>query len=353
MKKLASMALDVIDHVTDENIEKLANMVQNLSGAAQSAYIPTIEELEEYKDKDFALIIEDKDFGKLRKFAKFTPELTELNMAFLVDSLDKLPKEVIKIAATNLAAAANKFNLAIPDELEPFKSKRFIKNSIDTSAIKEAHFQHKNTEFMYYGIPSKKIFPIETEIQITKAASNFEKNANNLTINDKFEFIENIQKRAAEYNISFKKTLLEKYAELDVTKFNEDFYDHIQIRKSYLKEDETELKSEYDDLLNRADDLGPLNTAYALEELDKIANLNSSYGKGILEPLVSVVGFNKIAGKEIDGNFITLDKLRKIDKGVLTEIVGNDYIKDLTGEDGIDVYASLPKPLRQELSEYL
>jgi|APSaa5957512535_1039671.scaffolds.fasta_scaffold05550_7 hypothetical protein len=57
MNKLASMSLDVLDHVINDELESLAKVVEPLSDQAKVAYVPSYEEQAEQADDDFALIM--------------------------------------------------------------------------------------------------------------------------------------------------------------------------------------------------------------------------------------------------------------------------------------------------------
>jgi len=355
MRKIASMNLDVVDHIINEDIEKLANIVEGLSEDAQTAYIPSIEELESRKDKDFAAILWDPKIGSMRKFANYNSELTELNLAFLADIKNSLPEEVVKVAAANLTYAASKYNLNIPKELEEYKSEKFVNNVVDLTSVNKVSYLTKTASkkklATHFALKDK--YPIETEMELKKAASFFDKNYNKLNINEKLEFVANVQERAKELNVSLSKTAVEKYASLSKDLFNSDFYTNVQVRKSYLKDSEEEIKTAYDELVSRADELGPIDSAYVLEELDKTASLTGTYGRGILDPLVATLGQEKLAGREIDGTFVSYDKLKSLDSGTLTSLVGNDVISELKSESGLDVLESLPKPVRSDIIELL
>ncbi len=361
MRKIASMNIDLIDHVINNDDEKgvikLAKIVESLSEDAQIAYIPSVEELELKQDRDFAAVLWDPKIGSLRKFANYNSELTELNMAFLVDSKNSLPEEIVKIAAANLTCAALKYNLSIPKELEDYKSDTFIDNMIDLSEINKVGYLTKTAtrrkKVTHYALQEQKKYPIGTDLQLKKAASFFDKNNNKLNINDKLEFITNIQERANELDVSLSKTAVEKYGNLSKDIFNEDFYNNVQVRISYLKDSEEEIKTAYEELITRADELGPLDVAYVMEEIDKTASLTGTYGKGLYDPLISSLGEEKLAGREIDGSFISQDQLKKIDDGTLTSLVGNDIIKELKGDSGLDILASLPKPVREDIIKQL
>ena len=47
MKKIASMNLDVVDHVLND-VDKLATLVSDLSDDAKTAYVPSFEEQQDY-----------------------------------------------------------------------------------------------------------------------------------------------------------------------------------------------------------------------------------------------------------------------------------------------------------------
>lgn len=57
MRKITNMNLDVVDHIMSDNLVKLAELVENLSEEAKVAYVPSFEEQQEAKEKDFALVL--------------------------------------------------------------------------------------------------------------------------------------------------------------------------------------------------------------------------------------------------------------------------------------------------------
>jgi len=114
MTNLMSMSFDVVDEVLNGSIEKLAKIIEPLSETAKVAYIPSMEEQHDRPEKDFALVLFHPHSGVIHKYALYTPELVELNLAYLEDKHQKLPEEVIKIAATNLIVAAKQQSIAIP-----------------------------------------------------------------------------------------------------------------------------------------------------------------------------------------------------------------------------------------------
>ena len=57
MRKITNMSLDVVDHIMNDNLVKLAELVENLSDEAKVAYVPSYEEQQTAKEKDFALVL--------------------------------------------------------------------------------------------------------------------------------------------------------------------------------------------------------------------------------------------------------------------------------------------------------
>jgi len=357
MNKIASMNLDVVDYIMANEIEKLANIVEGLSDSVKTAHIPSYEEQQTKNERDFALVLWHPRTGKLNKFAMYTPELVELNMAFLSESLDTLPEEVIKVAAANLTRAAGTHKISVPEILSKYASEDYIDNVFDIRDVNEADFVNKmdgqETSPATYAWEKEERYPIDTPINIKKAASYFEKNHYKMPVDKKLEFISNLQKAASLNDIFLTKTAVEKYSSLDSETFNADFYNHVQIRKGYLKDNEDDLNSKYDDLLKEADDKGAIVSALTMYELDKEASLTGTYGKGIEDPLMATLDLPKVASIDVDGVTVTHEQLNGIPDSELTALVGNDVIPELRGEEGLDVLASLPKPIREEITSRL
>lgn len=355
--KLSLINYDVVDFALNDKLEKIAELVQPLSEKAKTAYIPTYENQLERPEKDFAVVLVDHSAGNLKKYACYTPELVELNMAFLVDQMKSLPDEIVKTAAQNLTCAAKKFKVNVPEELALFKSARYVSRTIDLDKIDSIKFNEKLAACKSK-MKSKKNalrgkYPIDTKENIKKASQWFDKNFSKLSIEDTMEFVNNLTKEATEQNVTLEKTAAYTFSQLDPTTFNPDFYNHISIRKSYLSDDNEEGREAYNELIKRADELGTVKIAYLIDMLDEENNLKYLYGTKLVDPLRVTMGFKKTAGIEIDDRFVSLNDLKKVANENLTNIVGTDMIKDLKGPEGLDILASLPKPVRLEILELM
>ena len=160
-------------------------------------------------------------------------------------------------------------------------------------------------------------------------------------------FALNTLEAAQEQNVNLTTHSITKYAHRSST-FNPDFYDHIQIRKSYLLDSDEELLEAYDTLLKEADNKGTSETIKALYELDKQANLCRMYSKGIEDPILSTLD-TSISERTVDGTLIKESDLHTLPADDLSVIVGSDAVKELQGPDALDVYESLPRPIRDEI----
>lgn len=350
MKNLYVANLDIVDYVMNDELEKVASIVSDVRTNAQNAYIPSYDEQLDHSQNDFAIVIFNSKNKPLRKFACYNEELTELNMALLITELEHLPEEIVKVAATNLTASATKFNIPVPEELKKYSTKKYCNRLVNTDkiditkpAIKIAEVNNINIK---YALGNK--YPISDEQQLYKAAEWFGRNYTKLTIDEQREFINNVKTQISEIGIELTKTAMSDFVTLDETSFNPEFYNHINVRKSLTTLDEqVDIKEAYNDLMRRADELGPIKVAYILEMLDKEAGVEYQYETVIVDPLRATLGTIKTAGKNIDGINITLDKLKLIDKEKLSSAIGSYNVNNLLKEGGLEVLASFPTPVRR------
>lgn len=348
MKNIFSQSFDIVDYVSNNEFEKLAEFAPVISDGAKAF---NIDNPEHNQDQDYAIILHHPTLGSMKKYACYSPEITELNLVCLADKINSLPDEIVKIAATNLTAAAKKFKLSVPDNLVKFASSKFIQRDLTLSGVDDKKYIDKLASqnvtpevHEVYALYDR--FPIHTPEHTKKTISWFEKNAHNLDVSETIEFVVKTTAAAVEQGINLESTELKKYAGLNTNTFNSDFYDLVNIRKNNIPEDRDDLITAYNDILRKADELGPEKVAYTLEYLDKEAGINYKY---VPDPLLTVFGIEKEASITIDGEQITSKMLKKIKKEDLTDLVGTDGIKELRGKDGLAVFASLPAPIRQDI----
>lgn len=272
MDKLASYSYDVLDHIINNEIEPVAEVVKGLSKTAQSAEIPYDEELEHKSDSDFALIINHPAQGEMRKFAKFTPQLVEINVNLLSTKQDELPEQIFKVAAANLGRAALDYGIDVPENIRPHVGDYFIDNHVDTADVeKTASYSTFNDKIDGpFALEDQKKYPLATAEQVEKAAEYFRLHHRIFDMDEKLAYAINTNKQAQQLGVDVEGTLVEKYANLDNQAFNEDFKNHLEARKSYIADNaDGTHTSVYDDLLEKSAELGPGQTVNALAEIDK------------------------------------------------------------------------------------
>lgn len=349
MNNVVSQTIDVVDYIINEDLEKLAEVVTSLSDSARRAYIPTVEETQNMEDNNFAVVLWHPTLGKFNKFALYEPAITEINITLLSNNMENLPEEIVKIAGNNLTCAAKGFGIDIPENLKKYSSDTFIENIVDIREINSINFAKKakkvNKKYATFG----KEYPINNVDEVMKAAEYFDIYHNSFSPDTKIEYATNVSKAAKNFNIDLSDTLLDKYANLDNTAFSNEFQQHIKSRTSFLMDSQEEEKTLYNDLLQRSEEIGPSKTAEVLYIIDKQTGLAEHYGKGIADPLIATMLIKKEANTLVDGVSVTLDQLKKIPGTDLTPLIGTLAISELKGKDGIEVLASLPKPVRQEV----
>lgn len=354
MMKLMSMHLDVVDEVLGGNLEKFAEIVDPLSDSVKVGYIPSPEEQQEREEKDFALVLFHPHVGTLNKYATYTSELTELNMAYLAKKHGNLPDEIVKTASTNLAVAANKYSLELPEVLSSYidNSDSYINNIVDVRDIDEVDFFGKTdkvAEVSEYAWPKEEKYPLGTEENVKKACAYFDRYNSEMEAGKKLEYAVNTQISANSLEMSIGDSAISKYASLSRELFNPEFYNHITIRQSYLQDSDNEALDLYSELLHKSDDFGPVKTAEVLYEIDKKADMIRNYGHGVEDPLLASLKVPTDREMMIDGTLIKQSSLKKLSSESLTQLIGNDVISELKGDEGLDILNSLPKPIREEI----
>lgn len=343
--------MDIVDFTINSNIEKVAELVEDLTERVKSAYIPTPEELMVKSDNDFAVILYKNGSYQASKFPMYTSELTELNMSILAKIKDTLPEELVKVAATNLTAAANNFGIEIPKELNSYNSDYYVDRKLEITKL--SHRLQKQPAETHVKFALRNHCPIDSISDMKKTAEWFNRNHHKLSLDELFEFVDNFNKQAEVLDFSVSDTVINKYASLDKTQLNPDLKAHLSVRQSYIPDDDTENENLFFDILKEASKIGPEKTAYLLELCDQELNLQNLYGQKIANPATAVFGIKKVASINVDGVNVTLDAIRNINDGKLAMAVGNGVVSELRGEDGLDVLASLPTPIKRQVLDLL
>jgi hypothetical protein len=348
--KLLNKRYDITDEVTSGNVEKVAELVSSMDDSIKQAFIPSIEETSERNQDDFALILFDKRNGFRHKYAHYNKELTTLNTQLLSQKIDEFPDEIIKTAATHLKRASVHFKVDFPENLEPFVDDLLGSNTVDVNAIdKKAYYQkleeHKEvpTE-VEYALVEKQKYPIHTEGLAKKAFVYFKDYARELEVPDRIEYAKNLLPKLAEFKIE-PTALIEKLAHIDVKSFNPDFAHHIRSRSTMTHNSET--KEAYAALLEKTAEWSPIEVATAMDKIDRNVNLHYQYDRKIEEPVSATLGMKKEALYEIDDKVLSETEYNGLVGKDLSSWIDGDTQEALKNEDGVDVFRSLPSPIRE------
>ena len=315
------------------------------SGRVYDMAVERANEITKERIENILIYLED-----MHRKGCFDKAITEINLAILSKDADNIPEEILKIAGANLTCAAKGYGLSIPDNIREYASDKFIENLLDVRKIDSVKFANKTTNIKRnYATSDTTEYPINNVVEVEKAAEFFDRYHNSFSPNTKLEYALNVSKAAKNFKLDLSESAVEKYACLDTTTFNEELRYHIGSRLSYLKDSQNEEKDLYNELMIKSADIGPNKTAAALYVIDKQTGLAVNYGKGLADPLMSVMSLKKEAGAVIDDVTVTMEQLRKLPAAELTALVGNSVIPELKGEEGLEVLASLPKPVRQEV----
>ena len=351
MKKFASRLYDITDYVTNGHIEFIERISRGDEELIKNAYIPSASEYSEEDDEKFALILHHPHVGTFKKFATFDKYLTKLNIGILQEIAEEIPDEISKTAAFHLKKAAKFFGVPFPETLRKYAEADVKTNYINLTNLNQKDWLEKQAklakmEKSAYALPSSKRYPLNNKENVCTAVSYFEKRASQFEPREACEFALNVVKKAGELGVDIRDTRIDKYAHLSIEDVNPDFADHIRSRKTYVEERESE---KYEDLISKRETNGVVKTAALLHDLDIQTGLYRKWGRGIEDPVLSVLCMKKEASVLHEGKEVTLGKLREL----RTDIVDSDTLRDLQSDIGLDVFESLPTPVKTELTSLL
>ncbi len=143
MKRLFSINLDVTDYVLSNDVERLANLVAEKSEMAKTASVHSVDERDMLDRENVALILFHPSLGELKKFACDTAGITEINLGLLDSEKDNLPEEIIKISANNLGYVATNLGIDIPENLQKYQTGEWIDPHIDITHLNKVAFYQK------------------------------------------------------------------------------------------------------------------------------------------------------------------------------------------------------------------
>lgn len=350
MKKFAGISYDVTDLLSDGRIEYLVTLTKDdPDDLIKTAHIPSKDEVQAMPTDNFALVLYHPQVGFLKKFACHDRYVTKLNMKIFGDTHEQYPDEITKTAAYYLVKAAQHFKLAIPPELKKLAAGKHITNIVDlddvdkTSWHKKSSSHTKTAEPKEFALPDNRRYPLDNSTLVATAVEYFEKHATQLSPKDALEYASNTILAAERHGVDVEDTTVEKYASLTSSIFNDHYKEYIRARKGYVLEEDREV---YDDLIKSAEKFGVVKTAELLEEVDRKLGVSYEWGRGVMDPYLSVLGLKKEASCSHKGKKIKASMLKKAAEG----IVDSSTLRELDGPEGIEVFESLPSPIKDKIA---
>jgi len=141
MQKFSGLILDVYDDPSLTLFKKEASLVEE---AIKTAHLITQEEREKLADESFALVLEQNGH-ELKKFATIDPSNTALSVAYFLKTAHKLPEQAQKIAARNLMASCEAFDLPYPKELMKIAFQKILEDMAGSKGVQSAVGMGSNT----------------------------------------------------------------------------------------------------------------------------------------------------------------------------------------------------------------
>jgi len=341
---------DVVDEINLGQIEKIAGL--HLDYNPDDIHIPTSAEMQELDGSEVALQLYHPTAGFNNKYACYEPGLTQLNTQLLLDKASILPDEICKVAAFYLSRAARNQGVPTNPELQKLAgTDKLASNIIELEQIDETAYtkkmishKQKLASVESWALPLKKRYPLDTTEDVEKAASYFDRHYKGFEIGDRIEFALNTCKQAELHDVTLGGAI-SKYSHLDTTQFNDNFTQHVGMRKEYILED----TGIYDELLEKHAELGVVTSARALEAIDSHYGLQTLWDTKLADPITATCSMAKEAEVEVDGTYVSQSQLTGLLQKDLSGWVDDHTKQELGGSEGLDVLKSLPEPTREGL----
>lgn len=350
INKLFSGVYDLTDEIVQGNIEKVAEVVEELGEEYLDTHIPSLEEQGSRDNDDFAVTLHHKKHGFLNKFACYNKNLTALNLKVLEKNMSKLPDEIVKIASTTIKKAANFYGVDFPDTLEEYvdddiKDNYFDITSLDTQAFSEK-LASKKEIVAEYALVERQKYPIQDEELCKQASDYFSTFYREFQVPERIEFATNLNTKLGEFDMEVP-DVVEKFANLDFDTLNPDISEHLRVRETYTHDQN--MIDLYRELREKTAELKPTTVAIALDRIDKEAGLQYYYGTSIEDPIGAAFSITKEAHYDLDGHDVSQSMYDEMTGKDLSGYIDSDTQEALKGEDGVDVFKSLPSPVREGL----
>lgn len=374
MYRLENQILDLYD---DANFKQttLPELLPRIPEFLKTAAAPSSEINKQRPDNVFALCLLTKRANKLLRYPIDTPADTFFSSEYLQRSFHKLPAGAVKMAATNINAACQRFGIepspivkeaskgAIPGGnvyIEPMQEPNgfiydelLLKRAAAEVPMNSPAFQ--DSPHMYAivkkasqngvgdaGTVCKYAMPTADHVRM--AVDYFTKYASEFSPADRHQFAYNVRMRGQELGVNVSSPAIDKYAGVDG--YGPYVEAQISLRKACcISGDRQEA---YDRLLQKQASVQPALFAQALEELDKRAGLTKYYGGPISDAYASTFGSARDAAmRKTASAMINMGDSRK--RELVEQHFGKD-VADLLAKEGAAAMEALPNDAKEILA---
>jgi hypothetical protein len=291
-----------------------------------------------------------------RAYTIADPASTYLSFGYWMLNNNKLSPSESDRSKTAIVKAAAFFDIG--EDIKDF-AKRY--------KIAESHFQ-KRAEEKNYGLPQEKSFPLHTPVHVRRAIDFFPGHYEKYTMPERVKIASHIMRRADDFNIPVRQTVIIKYANntagcdpvlmADNIASRSLFVNDMDHKKLFLKLARAAMHS-----ANNVPTLMKLATV--LEGLDGHFDLN---GIGLQDPFSTVFNVDGKRAFDLDqsrainiaGNNYPVTALKDIPPEVFADALGEDFVKASSDEAGnidtgrmADIIETLPLPDKKTLDLYL
>jgi hypothetical protein len=346
MFQVAGKVFDYYDDILREGLTKLAS-AKDVT-AFQDTVLLDPDDLEKLSDNKFAIVFLTKHANRVRKYPVIDSGNTWLSAQYFDMNCQRMPPAAQQIAAYHIKTAAQKYNVAISDNIQKLGSGSKSSNYFDESL---------NQEFVVgkeHDLPTKDFalntgdihkYAMPTVDHVTLAAAHFNKYAEKYEPRTRRDLAKNIVKRAADLKCDVSNfDAISKYG---YANYNPRLRDYLEFRKEHLAEDQKG-REVLDKMAAYIKSISPDEFATHLEEFDKRAGLTKFYDNGIPDAYESTFkvasdGSDDIIHEVDDDNIGTGKEIKAVAQNpVLLKYLGKSFTEEFQ-KDPINIFESLPK----------
>lgn len=281
--------------------------------------------------------------------------------AFAWPSHRRFPVHTPKMAALSYAYASTQ-------EGVPREVLAQIKEALDAYQVADDTFAQAAQKVADapdgYIFQEQRLYPARNAAEVKQAEARLLEQVRKFAADTRAEAFARLQEKAREHKVALEPLSL-KYAGLTET---DPGILRDQLRARAAATPDEALKEAYGKLASevsrKARDLRlrptQVKMAAAIQELDERAGLVAEYDLRLLDPIVAVFNMEKIAepGVELGGKRIPLSRLAAVDSTTYGDILGPDFLREITTSSGdvdpqklLEVLDTLPADLKRSLSK--